>query len=269
MTKALAGKVAVITGGARGMGQATALRFLTEGARVVVADLDRDAGEETLAMARAEGLEHIRFIPTDVALEQDVAAAVDLAVTEFGGIDIMFSNAGIPGVRGPLTETKVDGFDRTIAVNLRGTFLALKHAGLVLKRQGRGGSMIATSSDSAFVNVNAPPVYGTSKVAIVRLVKEFASELGPYGIRVNDIAPGAILTPMYGGDLEGKWRPVLKTCQPLPITGEPSDIAEMALFLASDASRFVTGASMLVDGGAMADGGHMFMDAMKQLRPTS
>lgn len=267
MADILAGKVAVITGGARGMGQATALRFLAEGARVVIADLNRDAGEQTLEMARADGFDTIRFIATDVASEDDVAAAVNLAVTEFGGLDIMFANAGIPGVRGPLVETDAEGFDRTIAVNLRGTFLALKHGGLVMKRQGRGGSMIATSSDSAHVNVNAPAAYATSKVAIVHLVKEFSNELAPFGIRVNDIAPGAILTPMFGGDLEGHWRPVLKTCQPLPITGEPSDIAEMALFLASDVSRFVTGASMLVDGGAVAEGGHRFMEAMKQLRP--
>jgi len=255
----LDGKVAVITGGASGMGQASVLRFLEEGAKVVIADNNRDIGEETLELARAQGASDVRFIQTDVSSEADIEAAIALAVRDFGGLDIMFANAGIAGVRGPLTETTVEGFERTFAVNVRGVFLALKHGGRVLRDQGRGGSMIATTSDSPLVKLASPPVYTTSKAAANQLVREFAVELAPLSIRVNGIAPGAILTPMYGGDLEGHWRPILQQCQPLPTTGEPIDVANMAVFLASPLARFVSGTIMVVDGGKVAEGGHMFM----------
>lgn len=266
MGELLKDKVAVVTGGASGMGQASVLRFLEEGAKVIIADNNREQGDETLRLAKQQATTDVRFIQTDVSQEADIEAAIALAIKEFGGLDIMFANAGIAGVRGPLLDTTLDGFDRTFAVNVRGVFLALKHGGRVLRDQGRGGVMIATTSDSPLVKLASPPAYTTSKAAANQLVREFAVELGPLNIRVNGIAPGAILTPMYGGDLEGHWRPILGQCQPLPMTGEPIDVANMAVFLASPMARFINGALMVVDGGKVAEGGHMFMKQFADYR---
>jgi NAD(P)-dependent dehydrogenase (short-subunit alcohol dehydrogenase family) len=260
MAGRLEGKVAVITGGASGMGRASALRFLAEGAKVVIGDIQDGPAAETLAAAQAQGTSDIRYIRTDVAEESQVEAMVALAVREFGRLDCVFSNAGWPGVRGSLLDVSVPDFDRTVAVNLRGPFLCLKHGGRVLKAQGQGGSLIASSSTSALVK-QSPHIYATSKAAILQLVREFACELGPFGIRVNTLVPGAIVTPMWG-DQEAA-RSMLNGAQPIAAAGEAEDIANMALFLASDESRFVSGTTMVVDGGMVADSAARFNEAKK------
>lgn len=260
MAGRLDGKVAVITGGASGMGRASALRFLAEGAKVVIGDIQEGPAAETLAAAKAQGTPEIRFIRTDVSEESQVEAMIALAVSAFGRLDCVFSNAGWPGVRGSLLDVSVPDFDRTVAVNLRGPFLCLKHGGRVLKAQGQGGSLIASSSTSALVK-QSPHIYATSKAAILQLVREFACELGPFGIRVNTLVPGAIVTPMWGD--EEAARKMLNSAQPIPGAGEPEDIANMALFLSSDESRFVSGTTMVVDGGMVADSAGRFNEAKK------
>ena len=249
MAGRLNGKVAVITGGASGMGRASALRFLAEGAKVVIGDIQDGPAAETLAAAQTQGTPDIRYIRTDVAEESQVEAMIQLAISSFGRLDCVFSNAGWPGVRGSLLDVSVPDFDRTVAVNLRGPFLCLKHGGRVLKSQGQGGSLIASSSTSALVK-QSPHIYATSKAAILQLVREFACELGPFDIRVNTLVPGAIVTPMWG-DQEAA-RSMLNGAQPIAKPGEPEDIANMALFLASDESRFMTGAELKLDGGISA-----------------
>lgn len=262
MNHQLKEKVAIITGGASGIGRASALRFLREGARVVIGDIQEEAAAETLKAAQAQGTPDIRFIRADVSEERDVEAMVNLAVTDFGRLDCVFCNAGWLGGRGPLVDESVWDFDRIFAVNLRSVFLGLKHGGRALKKQGQGGTIIVTSSSAALVKQSLS-IYATAKAGVAHLARQFACELGPYGIRVNTIVPGAIVTPMWPD--QNAAREMLKKAQPLPWNGEPSDIASMALFLASDESRFVSGATMLVDGALIADGAAKFGEATKKM----
>ena len=255
MGKSLKGRVAVITGGASGIGRSCALRFLNEGACVVIGDLQEDRAEETIEAARAQGTPDIRFIRTDVTEEDDVESMVGLAVEKFGRLDCIFCNAGWLGSRGSLLEVSLSEYERVFAVNLRSVFLGFKHGGRVLRSQGQGGTMIATSSSAALVKQSLS-IYATAKYGVAHLARQFACELGPHGVRVNTIVPGAIVTPMWPD--QDAAREKLKNAQPLPWNGEPSDIASMALFLASDESRFVSGATMLVDGGLIADGAGRF-----------
>ena len=255
MGNALAGKVAVITGGASGIGRSGALRFLKEGARVVIGDIHDDRGEETLEAARAQGTPDIRYIHVDASEEADVEAMIGLAVKAFGRLDCVYCNAGWLGTRGSLLDVELSEYEQVFAVNLRSVFLGFKHGGRVLKDQGQGGTMIATSSSAALVKQSLS-IYATAKYGVAHLARQFACELGPHGIRVNTIVPGAIVTSMWPD--QDAAREKLKAAQPLPWNGEPSDIASMALFLASDESRFVSGSTMLVDGGSIADGAGRF-----------
>lgn len=255
MGNALAGKVAVITGGASGIGRQCALRFLNEGARVIIGDIQEDRGEETIEAARAQGTPDIEFIRTDVSEEKDVEAMIGLAVSTYGRLDCVYCNAGWLGTRGSLLDVTMSEYERVVAVNLGSVFLGFKHGGRVLKQQGQGGTLIATSSSAALVKQSLS-IYATAKYGVAHLARQFACELGPYGIRVNTIVPGAIVTPMWPDQAAAREK--LKNAQPLPWNGEPSDIANMALFLASDESRFVSGSTMLVDGGLIADGAGRF-----------
>ena len=239
----LAGTVAVITGGASGMGLATVRRFLDEGASVVIADLNRDAGESVAA----ELGHRVRFTLCDVSLEDDVAAAVALAVEAFGGLDIMFNNAGIGGAFGPITEIEADDWDVTFAVLVRGVFLGIKHAARVMIEQGRGGSIINTASIAGLGGGAGPQAYSAAKAAVVNLTMTTAVELAPDSIRV-------IFTPlMHSGD-EADAERMVEELQPLPRRGEGADIAGTALWLAGPDSGFVSGEAIRVDGALLAAG---------------
>jgi len=253
-TEKLKGRVAVITGGASGMGLATAERFIDEGASVVIADFNADAGQ-----AAAERLgDRCRFTRCDVAVEDDVAAAVALATDAFGRLDIMFNNAGIGGAFGPITELKADDWDTTFAVLVKGVFLGTKHSARVLIDQGEGGSIINTASIAGLGGGGGPQAYSAAKAAVVNLSRTTAVELAPHSIRVNAICPGLIFTPlMHSGD-EADAERVMREFQPLPKRGEASDIAGVALWLASDDSAFVSGESITVDGALLASGPRIF-----------
>jgi NAD(P)-dependent dehydrogenase (short-subunit alcohol dehydrogenase family) len=252
----LAGKVCLVTGGASGIGEGTVRRFVEEGARVVIADVQDEPGD---ALAR-ELAEVARFIHTDVTLEDHVAAAVDLAVAEFGRLDVMFNNAGIVGVVGRIADTPTDGWDRTVAVLLRGVFLGTKHAARVMVPQ-RAGSIISTSSTAGILGGLGPHCYTACKHAVIGLMKSVASELASSGVRANAISPGNTVTAMTSAVLTGDHTAIdaaterMASQSPLGFAATPIDIANAALYLASDEARNVTGHTLVVDAGQTTNGG--------------
>lgn len=260
----LEGSVAVITGGASGMGEATVRRFVDEGARVVIADV-QDAKGHAIADKLAGGAVYQR---TDVAQEGDVKAAVARALDEFGRLDCMFNNAGFGGATGPIDEIPVDEYDYTMNILLRGVFLGIKHAAAVMKKQ-QSGSIISTASVAGLSGGRGPHIYSAAKAAVINLTRSVAIELAEQHIRVNCICPGAIATPLIAAasgdpDALDQIRPFIAKFQPIQRSGEGSDIAAAALWLASDESSFVTGHAMVVDGGLTA--GPMPNAAMRGLR---
>lgn len=258
MTGRLESKVAVITGGASGMGRATTLRFLGEGASVVFGDMNETTAQETLDLA-SDFEKHVRFVRTDVSREADVEAMIAFAVSEYGRLDIVFNNAGVGGAFGPITDLDVEDWDYTFAVLTRGPLLGIKHGARVMKEQGEGGAIVNTASVAGLSGDAGPQAYSAAKAALINLTMSAAVELAPDLIRVNAICPGGILTPlvMMGRDADTA-RAGLEGLQPLPITGLPEHIAGAALFLASDDAAFVTGHALVVDGGLEAAGPKLF-----------
>jgi NAD(P)-dependent dehydrogenase (short-subunit alcohol dehydrogenase family) len=248
-------KTAVITGGASGMGRSTVLRFLQEGANVVIADFNAATGAETMQLAAAQGYgSQTRFIKTDVATEADIAAMLQCACDNFGRLDILFSNAGVGGAIGPLVETTVEAWDYTFDVLAKSVFLGMKHAARIMKKQGQGGSIINTASIAGLSGDAGPLVYSAAKAAVISLSKSGAVELAPDLIRVNAICPGFIVTPLtHRGRIEQTAATAMQS-QPWPEAGQGEHIAGAALFLASDDARFVTGEALIVDGGLTAAG---------------
>jgi NAD(P)-dependent dehydrogenase (short-subunit alcohol dehydrogenase family) len=248
-------RVSVITGGASGIGFASALRFLQEGAAVVIADYNKSTGEAALAEARRHGFDTVDFIRTDVAKEADIEAMISRAVDLFGGLDIVFNNAGITGAIGPLTETTVEDWDYTFDITVKGVFLGIKHAARAMRGRGKGGVIINTSSIGGLCGDAGPLVYSSAKAAVINLTRSAAVELAPDRIRVNAICPGFIATPLAAGlpDTSTAERD-FATKQPWPEAGSGDHVAGAALFLASDDSTFVTGESLVVDGGLFARG---------------
>lgn len=251
MAAELSGQVAVVTGGASGLGEATVRLFVAEGARVVIADVQEERGR---ALADALG-EATCFVRTDVSREADVSAAVDTAVSRFGALDCLFNNAGIVGAIGPIDEIPADEYDETMAVLLRGPFLGMKHAARVMKPRRRG-TILSTSSVAGLQGGLGPHVYATAKAALIGLTRNVAAELARFGIRVNCIAPGNMATPMVADVMSGDPEAVAAAADGLaktsPLHGRPGladDIARAALWLASDAAGYVNGHTLTVDGG--------------------
>jgi len=259
MSGRLAGKVAVITGGASGIGRASALRFLAEGARVVIGDMNEASIAETAALARGrDAADRLASLHVDVSVERDVAALVDLAVRRFGGLDCMFNNAGVGGAFGPIGQTLVEEWDYTFAVLVRGVFLGIKHASNRMAAQARGGSIISTASVAGLGGGAGPHAYSAAKAAVANLTRAVSAELADHRIRVNAIAPGMIKTPLAVGRNEAGWDRLVVEKQPWPEPGMPEHIADVALFLASEDARFVTGQVIAVDGGLTAQGPNIF-----------
>lgn len=268
----LEGKGALITGGASGIGEATARLFVEEGARVLVTDLQDERGQ---ALADVLGSD-AGYLHADVSLEDDVERAVRRATETFGRLDVMFNNAGIAGAVGSIEEVTVEAFDETIGVLLKGVFLGIKHAATVMKAQGRG-SIINTASIAGIRTGYGNHIYSAAKAGVIQLTRSTAMELGESGVRVNCICPGFIATPMIGRarglsveEADEKLDIVkgsFKGAQPIRRTGLPEDIAKAALWLASDDSGFVNGQALVVDGGVT--GGRMwseYQDAIDGLK---
>jgi NAD(P)-dependent dehydrogenase (short-subunit alcohol dehydrogenase family) len=239
----LSGKVAVVTGGAGGIGRATVERFVAEGAKVVIADIDEGRGEE---LASELG-DDVAFQRVDVSNGDDVQAAVDLAVEQFGGLDVMFNNAGIGSKFERLIDNDLSDFDAVIGVDLKGVMLGTQRAARHMAEQG-GGAIVNTASIAATTGGAGPIVYRAAKAAVVQFSKSAAIDLAPHNIRVNCIAPGHIATGITNYDLGS----VIRTMQPLQRHGSPADVADAVVYLVSDRSAQITGIVMPIDGGTSA-----------------
>src|SRR5262245_29784990 len=244
-------KVAVITGAASGIGRATAIRFAAEGAAVVIADLNREAGEAAVRDCKENGGPAM-FQLADVSCEEDIKSSIDRAVKEFGRLDIIYNNAGLGGAVGPLENTTAENWDRTFAILLRAVFLGIKHAAPEMRKAG-GGSIISTASIAGLRGAAGLHAYCAAKAGVISLTRSASIELAKDKIRVNCICPGLIATPLTYNRIPGGEQvasQLFAGFQPWPRAGRPEDIAAMALFLASDDSEFVSGQAMVVDGAA-------------------
>jgi NAD(P)-dependent dehydrogenase (short-subunit alcohol dehydrogenase family) len=248
--KGLDGRVAIVTGGAGGLGSASARRLSAEGCRVVVVDLDGDAAAKVAGALPGEAI----GVPADVAAESDVEGYLDAAVSAFGRVDLHHLNAGIPGSPGPLPDLDAAGFDRVMAVNVRGIFLGLRGAFRLYRSQGTAGAIALTASIASLRGSADLIAYQTSKHAVLGLLRGAAMYGGPLGIRVNAVAPGIVPTNLFpsGGSAPGGREDMVKraSTSPLRRAGTGDEIASVVAFLLSDESSYMTGETVSVDGGS-------------------
>lgn len=243
MAGELEGKVAIVTGGAGGIGRACLEKFVAEGARVVVADIDTEAGEATAADLGDTAI----FVRVDVSDPDQVQAMVDAAVGRFGGLHVMVNNAGVASAMQRFLQDDFGDFDRVVGINLRGVLLGTQRAARHMKANG-GGSIINMAS-TAGVDAGAGLItYRATKAAVLHASRSMALDCAPYGIRVNCVMPGQIRTTMTTYDMDR----VRHFTQPLLRVGRPDDVAEAVLFLAGDRSQQITGITLPVDGGTTA-----------------
>lgn len=250
-------QVAIITGGASGIGEGTVRKFAAEGARVVIADVQRERGEQ---LAEELG-PNAAFCQTDVSQEEQIAASVDLALSRWGRLDVMFNNAGFGGVSGPIDELDTAAYHQTIGVLLDGVVLGAKHAARAMKPAGRG-VILNTASVAGLQAGFGPVIYSAAKAAVAHFSRCLAVELAEFGIRVNAICPGVIVTNIFttGLGIQGpaadamlpRIDGALASWAPLGRSGMPQDIANAALWLSSEEGSYVTGQSITVDGGLTA-----------------
>jgi len=239
----LGGKVAIVTGGASGLGRGMVELFVEEGASVVIADVDREGGEALAAQLGAAAV----FRHTDVSEASEIQAAVDAAVEQFGGLHVMCNNAGVGGSFKPFLEDDFADFDRVMKVNILGVMVGTQRAARHMKQHG-GGAIVNTTSIGG-INAGAGVMaYRATKAAVIHLTRSTAIELARHDIRVNCIAPGHIPTGITNYDLGA----VIQTMQPLQRHGEPADVADAVLYLASDRSAQITGIVLPIDGGTSA-----------------
>jgi NAD(P)-dependent dehydrogenase (short-subunit alcohol dehydrogenase family) len=257
----LEGKVAVITGGTSGIGARTAELFVNEGATVVIAGRRREKGEELAARLGSAA----SFIRADVSVEQDVAAMIKHAFDRFGRLDCLFNNAGDASEGNGIVNIDVQSFNAAMAVHVGGVLLGMKYAAPIMVRQ-ESGSIINMASVNGTRAGYITLTYATAKAAVIHLTKCVAVELGPYGVRVNSLSPGPVITGIFGKafginpDIADRDTKAARSAvgdfvskvQPLRGVAEPDDIAKVALFLASDGSRFITAQDLVVDGGITA-----------------
>ena len=247
----VAGKTALVTGAASGLGAETARRFAAEGANVMLTDRNSAGAEVAAAIG-----DTATFILHDVTSEADWVAAVTATTARFGGLDILVNNAGVAGSSLDLLTHSLDDWRRILSINLDGVFLGLRHCGPVMAAHG-GGSVINLSSILGKVGMAGAAAYCASKGGVVMLTKAAALEWAPLGIRVNSVHPGFIDTPMVAGALHAsengnEMRDMLIAAHPMARFGIPREIADAILFLASDEASFMTGAELVVDGGYTA-----------------
>ena len=245
------GKVALITGGASGLGEATARLLASEGGKVIIADYGVERGEAAAASIGASAI----FAQCDVTNEAAIAAAVDAGIAKWGRLDGAFANAGIVGVVGPLADTPMDDFDKTMAVLVRGVYATFKHAARGIIASGNGGCIIGTASVAGVQGGLGPHAYAMAKAGVIGLARSAASELSQYRIRANSIAPGSIPTGMTAhviagdpDDIEGASKRI-GSMSPLGRAPHANDIAELVLFLFSDGGSYINGQNITVDAG--------------------
>ena len=246
------GKVALVTGGTSGIGRETSLLFAKKGARVVVAGRREVEGNATVDLIRRAGGEGI-FIRADVSRASEVEALIEKTVAAFGGLDYAFNNAGIEGHWVPIVEQTEEEWDQTIDINLKGTWLCLKYELRQMLKQGRGGAIVNNSSIAGFISSQGTAIYSASKHGVLGLTKAAAMEVGRNGIRVNAVCPAAIETAMadrlFGApDIKKK----VLTFYPMNRFGESSEVAEAVVWMCSGAASFMTGQSLVLDGGFLA-----------------
>jgi NAD(P)-dependent dehydrogenase (short-subunit alcohol dehydrogenase family) len=246
------GKVALVTGGTSGIGRETSVLFAKKGARVVVAGRREPEGKATVDLIRGAGGEGV-FVQTDVSRASEVKALVEKTVEVFGGLDYAFNNAGIEGNWVPIVEQTEEDWDRTIDINLKGTWLCLKYELQQMLHQGREGAIVNNASISGFIGSYGSAIYAASKHGVLGLTKAAALEVARNKIRVNAVCPAAIETPMadrlFGGtDIRKK---VLRF-YPMGRFGEPLEVAEAVVWMCSSAAGFMTGQSLVLDGGFLA-----------------
>jgi NAD(P)-dependent dehydrogenase (short-subunit alcohol dehydrogenase family) len=246
------GKVALITVGGSGIGRATALLFGREGAKVMVADYDPEGGERTVKTIKEAGGTAV-FHAADVSNPQDVDALIHKVVETYGCLDCAFNNAGIEGQMALTPDCSIENWNRVIAINLTGVFLCMKYEIALMLKHG-GGSIVNTSSGAGLVGLSGAPAYVAAKHGVSGLTKAAALEFAQKGIRVNAVCPGFIQTPMVERVLDkGTFsEEQIFAAEPMHRMGKPEEIAEAVLWLCSDASSFVTGLPMPVDGGYVA-----------------
>ena len=252
MAETLRGKVALVTGGSSGIGRATALAFAGQEARVVVADVGVDGGEETVSLIRNAGGE-ATFVKTDVTQAVDIENLIHKTVETYGQLDCAFNNAGIAGDLSLTADCSEEHWNRVISINLRGVWLCMKHEITHMLTQG-GGAIVNTASVLGLVGMIGQIAYVAAKHGVVGLTKTAALEYAKSGIRVNAVCPGVIQTPMVESviNTQPELTEGLLALEPIGRLGQPEEIAETVVWLCSDAASFVTGHAMASDGGYTA-----------------
>ncbi|MGA8274107.1 MAG: SDR family oxidoreductase [Candidatus Sulfotelmatobacter sp.] len=252
MARDLEGKVGLVTGGTSGIGRDTAVLFAKAGAKVVIAGRREPEGKETVELIHAAGGEGW-FVKTDVSMASEVDALIQKVVEKFGRLDVAFNNAGIEGVWAPIIRQSEEDFDRTININLKGVWLCLKYEIRQMLKQGDGGAIVNMASVTGLVGALGAAAYSASKHGVIGLTKTAALENAKSNIRVNAVCPGFIETPMtdriFRAPAVHKY---VLSCHPIGRLGGPGEIAEAVLWMCSDRASFMTGQSLVLDGGFLA-----------------
>ena len=252
MTRELEGKVGLVTGGTSGIGRDTAVLFAKAGAKVVVAGRRELEGEETVELIRAAGGDGL-FVKTDVSKASEVEALIQKDVEKFGRLDIAFNNAGIEGVWAPIIRQSEEDWDRTIDINLKGVWLCLKYEIRQMLKQGGGGAIVNMASIIGLVGSAGVAAYSASKHGVIGLTKTAALENAKSGIRINAVCPGFTETPMADRIFRvPAVRKYVLSCHPIGRFGRPTEIAEAVVWMCSDRASFMTGQSLVLDGGFLA-----------------
>ena len=252
MTTGLEGKIALVTGGTSGIGRETAIFFAKAGVKVVVAGRREAEGEETDRTIRAAGGDGL-FVKTDVSKASEVETLIQKTVEKFGRLDVAFNNAGIEGVLAPVVRQSEADWDRTIAINLKGVWLCLKYEIRQMLKQGGGGAIVNMASITGLVGSAGAGAYSASKHGVIGLTKTAALETAQNGIRINAVCPAVIETAMgdrlFGAPQVHKY---VLGCHPIGRFGRPAEVAEAVVWMCSDRASFMTGQSLVLDGGFLA-----------------